>query len=268
MRKKIFVFCVSLLFTSKVSADCTYGGSNCLTWNPGVTDNCGPGCTYTYDDENQTVYVTTSGDNPYMRAVFTPYSYDGNHFPSGVYFNKMIVDGPITFGSNVFEGTLISISGADGTLILQNIGHHAFGDDATLVGDIIIPVDAQFDSLAFHGVKLAESAKIYCAVENCKQKMEESCNFDDTHGYQTRCLNAVETITADSSKFEQAPQGCLSLNGNGCQSCHNGYSLNQGHCVCSGSHRLNGKYCNRLIYTIEEANRVAGEKNRVSITYR
>ena len=32
--------------------------------------------------------------------------------------------------------------------------------------------------------------------------------------------------------------------------------------------RYNGTSCKRVIYTIDEANQVAGDKNRVSIKYR
>ncbi len=270
MKKWILILGLSFILTSETKAECSYGGNDCLTWNPGVADNCGKGCTYTYDEETSTVYVTASGDDAEIKSgALTPYSYDGNHFPSGVYFNKVVIDGPIAIGSNAFTGTSTSISGTDGTLNLTSIDHHGFGDNVTLDGDIIIPADAKFDSLAFHGVQLADGAKIYCSVENCAQKMEEACAYDNNaNGFQERCLNAVESIVSDSNKFAQAPQGCSAFNGNGCQSCNNGYSLFSNQCVCPQNHRVNGKNCNRLIYTIEEANRVAGDKNRVSIKYR
>ena len=271
MKKLILILGLSFILTSETKAECSYRGNNCLTWNPGVADNCGKGCTYTYDEETSTVYVTASGDDAYMgRGAFTPYSYDGNHFPSGVYFNKVVIDGSIAIGSNAFTGTSTSISGADGTLNLTSIDHHGLGDNVTLDGDIIIPADAKFDSLAFHGVQLADGAKIYCAVENCAQKMEEACAYkNNVNGFQERCLNAVESIVSDSNKFAQAPQGCSAFNGNGCNSCNNGYSLFSNQCVCPQNHRVNGKNCNRLIYTIEEANRVAKPTgNTIRIKYR
>ncbi len=274
MKKLVLIFGVIFMLTSETKAECLHGGNNCLTWNPGVADNCGKGCTYTYNEETSTVYVTASGDDAYMGrgygSAFSPYDYDGNHFPSGVYFNKVVINGPIAIGKNAFTGKSTSISGADGTLTLTNIEHHGFGDKATLEGDIIIPSDAKFDSLAFHGVQLADGAKIYCSVENCAQKMKEACAYynNNTDGYKERCLNAVESIVSDSDKFAQAPQGCSAFNGNGCNSCNNGYSLFSNQCVCAQNHRVNGKNCNRLIYTIDEANQVAGKTNSFKIRYR
>ena len=275
MKKLVFIFGVIFMLTSETKAECLYGGNDCLTWNPGVADNCGKGCTYTYDEETSTVYVTASGDDAYMGLVgtgsaFSPYNYDGNHFPSGVYFNKVVIDGPIAIGNNAFIRKSTSISGADGTLTLTNIGHHGFGDNVTLDGDIIIPADAKFDSIAFHGVQLADGAKIYCSVENCADKILQSCLAwgGITNTYAQGCYNAMSNVLSNSETFAQAPQGCSAFNGNGCQSCNNGYFLSGNQCVCPQNHRVNGKNCNRLIYTIEEANAVAGDKNRVSIKYR
>ena len=270
MKKWILILGLSFILTSKAKAECSYGGNDCLTWNPGVADNCGKGCTYTYDEETSTVYVTASGDDAYMGRALTPYKYDGNHFPSGVYFKKVVIDGPIAIGENAFTGKSTSISGADGTLTLTKIGHHGFGDNVTLEGDIIIPADAKFNSLAFHGVQLADGAKIYCAVENCADKILQSCLAwgGITNEYAQRCYNAMSNVLSNSETFAQAPQGCSAFNGNGCQSCNNGYSLFSNQCVCPQNHRVNGKNCNRLIYTIDEANAVAGDKNRVSIRYR
>ena len=269
MKKWILIFGVIFILTSETKAECVNGGNNCLTWKPGVADNCGKGCTYTYDDETSTVYVTASGNGVVTNLALSRLSYDNNNFPSGVYFNKVVIDGPIAIGGLTFQGTPVSISGADGTLTLTKIGHHGFGDKATLEGDIIIPSDARFDSLAFHGVQLADGAKIYCSVENCAQKMKEACAYgNNLYGYQERCLNAVESIVSDSDKFAQAPQGCSAFSGNGCNSCNNGYSLFSNQCVCAQNHRVNGKNCNRLIYTIDEANQVAGKTNSFKIRYR
>ena len=270
MKKLVLILGLSFILSSETKAECLYGGNDCLTWNPGVTDNCGKGCTYTYDEETSTVYVTASGNGVVTNLALSRYSYDGNHFPSGVYFNKVVIDGPIAIGSNAFTGTSTSISGADGTLNLTSIDHHGFGDNVTLEGDIIIAADAKFDSLAFHGVQLADGAKIYCAVENCADKILQSCLAwgGITNEYAQRCYNAMSNVLSNSETFAQAPQGCSAFNGNGCQSCNNGYSLFSNQCVCPQNHRVNGKNCNRLIYTIEEANRVAGDKNRVSIKYR
>ncbi|MBR2298989.1 MAG: hypothetical protein IJ870_00250, partial [Alphaproteobacteria bacterium] len=122
MKKLVLILGLSFMLTSKAKAECLYGGNDCLTWNPGVADNCGKGCTYTYDEETGTVYVTASGDDAKMGrvhgGVFSRFSYDGHHFPSGVYFNKVVIDGTIAIGNNAFTGTSTSISGADGTLTL------------------------------------------------------------------------------------------------------------------------------------------------------
>ena len=264
MKRYILVLGMSFMLTYETRAGCN--NEPCLTWAPGVTDNCGTGCTYTYNDG--TVYITPEGDNAKINTgTFVFDFYEDNKLP--VKIENIVIDGPIAIGANAMYGSYVISAPQGKALTFTNVEHHGFGDNTTLAGDIIIPADAKFDSLAFHGVQLADGAKIYCSVENCAQKMEEACAYENNeHGFQERCLNAVESIVSDSSKFAQAPQGCSAFNGNGCNSCNNGYSLFSNQCVCPQNHRVNGKNCNRLIYTIDEANRVAGQKNRVSIKYR
>ncbi|MBR1399170.1 MAG: hypothetical protein IJ564_03215 [Alphaproteobacteria bacterium] len=214
---------------------------------------CGEGCTYTYDQSTQTVYISTAGNDSKMAyGAFHPQYYENNYLP---YLNY-IIDGPISIGGNAFTANVETISGANGTLILTGINHHGFGDNATLSGNIVIPANARFGSIAFHGVTLADGAKIYCAVENCAQKMIDSCNaYGDADGYRTRYLNVVQTIISDEDKFEQAPEGCDFWSSEGCSKCTNSnYSLEYG-------------YCYRKRYTIQEADAATSDDNENMIEW-
>ena len=274
MKKWIFGLGIIFISISESLASCTYYRDNCLTFTADAINDCGRGCTYTYEDG--TVYITTSENNAKTNsAQFSPYSYDGNAYPSGFDVNHVIIDGPIAFDDNTFTGANVTISGNDGVLTITKLGHHAFGDNATLTGDIIIPSDATFDSLAFYGVQLGENAKIYCAVENCAQKIIESCYTSEYPAYTSRCLAGMESIVSDASQFEQAPKGCASFSAKGCSGCNSDYLSKNGGCVstsegCGLGYKANDGICEALrrIYTIDEANAVAGKTNRVSIRYR
>ncbi len=260
-----FVIILSCAHINKLKAECYR--EHCLTWAPGITDNCGTGCTYTYNDG--TVYITAEGDNAKINTgTFVFDFYEDNKLP--VKIENIVIDGPIAIGSNAMYGSYVLSAPQGKALTFTNVEHHGFGDNVTLEGDIIIPADAKFDSLAFHGVQLADEAKIYCAVENCADKILQSCLAwgGITNEYAQRCYNAMSNVLSNSETFAQAPQGCSAFSGNGCQSCNNGYSLFGNQCICPQNHRLNGKNCNRLIYTIDEANAVAGKVNSVKIRYR
>ena len=249
----ILVIIAETSIIHEVFADCTHVNP-CYTWNPGVENNCGQGCTYTY--ENGTTYIKSAGNNPRIRDyIFFSSAYDTNSKPPSIH--NVVIDGPISIGSNAYTTGTFTVSGRDGTLVLNSVGHHGFGDYTTLTGNIVIPANARFGSLAFHGVTLAEGAKIYCAVENCAQKMIDSCNAygDETNEYRVRCLNAAQTIISDEDKFEQAPEGCDFWSSEGCSKCTNSnYSLEYG-------------YCYRKRYTLPEADAATSNDNENMIEW-
>ena len=243
-------------YACESKADCYYktnlGWDSCYTWKPDEENNCGQGCTYSYN--NGTLLIKTSSTGGYIKpAIFQSVAYDNNVFPVNV--NNVIIDGPARIGDNSFH-LHAPISGANGTLVITGIDHHGFGDYTTLTGSIVIPANATFGSIAFHGVTLAEGAKIYCAVENCAQKMIDSCNaYGDADGYRTRYLNVVQTIISDEDKFEQAPEGCDFWSSEGCSKCTNSnYSLEYG-------------YCYRKRYTIQEADAATSDDNENMIEW-
>ena len=213
---------------------------------------CGTGCSYTYDSATQTVYITATGDN----AKIADYTFHGNYYENNSMPAKtFVINGAIKIGDNAFTGSTEVISGANGALILTGVEHHGFGNYATLSGTIIIPEGATFGSIAFQGVKLANNAKIYCGVENCKQKMIDSCNAyrNDDHGDITRCLNAVNKI-ASSGKLLAYPDGCAKMGASGCTKCKN------------SNFKLNDGECDRLRWTPAEAAKVLTDDNTNSVT--
>ena len=84
--KKIFVILGIMIWCNNVYADCLSNimyGTTCRTWEPGVENNCGNGCTYTYDEETKTINVTTTGENTMISgAAFRPIAYENNTIPA------------------------------------------------------------------------------------------------------------------------------------------------------------------------------------------
>ena len=163
-----------------------------------------------------------------------------------IYFNKNV--------SGVLEESKVNgdIIFADG---VTNVGWF-FAGNAEINGNIIIPKSVQsIDIMAFAAASL--TGKIYCAagVESCYEMIKAGCKYED-ESYNNTCLNRLEDMSY-SGQLSAYPKGCDTL-GSGalCTKCK------------SESFRLTSGKCHRLIYTIDEANRVAGPINRISITYR
>ena len=237
---------LSLNIVSESLADCERPINGiCKTLEPSGT--CGTGCNYTYDSATQTVYITATGNDARIGSnAFSNNFYENNSMPAQTF----VINGAITIGSNAFTRSSEVISGANGALILTGVEHHAFGDSATLSGTIIIPEETEFGSLAFHGVTLAEDAKIYCGV-NCKQKMIDSCNAWDNDEYRQRCLNAVNSM---GDKLLAYPDGCTKMGATGCRKCKN------------ENFKLNDGECDRLRWTPAEAAEVLTDDNNNSVT--
>ena len=223
--------------------------SSCKTLEPSGT--CGTGCSYTYNPDTKTVYITATGNNARIgNDAFRASSYENNSMPAQTF----VINGAVKIGMNAFTGSSEVISGANGALILTGVEHHGFGDSATLYGTIIIPEGATFGSLAFHGVTLADDAKIYCGVENCKQKMIDSCNAwgdDENDGYRQRCLAVVNNM---GDKLLAYPDGCTKMGASGCTKCKN------------ENFKLNDGECDRLRWTPAEAAKVLTDDNNNSVT--
>ena len=90
---------------------------------------------------------------------------------------------------------------------------------------------------------------IYCKgdISVCQSNLE-----------QTGLADVLTVVTAPKSKCNSEK---YYWSGTSCDDKKNGIS-------CANHHKFGGTYCQRVIYTIDEANQVAGDKNRVSIKYR
>ncbi len=245
---------IEILSVGAIVGEASAGCSNnpCRTWNPGVENNCGKGCTYTY--ENGTAYISVKGKDAIMeRGTFVFDFYDGNQLP--VIINNIVIDGPIALDDIATYGNK-TISGANGELIFTHLGGNPFGwTNTILTGNIIFPSEATFSSsYAFLGVSLAPGAKIYCAIENCAQKMRESCMSPSYPLAKSQCLTIVNNIVSSSDKFEQAPENCVLFSVSGCIKCKN------------ENFKLNDGECDRLRWTPAEAAKVLHDDNTNSVT--
>ena len=268
-----------------VKAACTansdeFGNQKCLTWNPGVENNCGKGCTYTY--ENGTVNVVASGSSPKIsEGMFSPMYYDGG---MPVKIEHIVVDGNFeSIGKHAFAVVGATISGKNGELVLNKSGWNAFGNETNVLqgdivisdsagtmghgylvntvldGTLIIPENITFASGPLRDLTVTKNGKIYCAVKNCEERLLESCNSlpqEDANGYdlRSRCNNSVQRII-DAGKIEAFPDGCIRMSGVGCQQCANkNYALEYGTCY-------------RKRYTLPEADAATSNDNENMIEW-
>lgn len=275
MKKMIFILglILSFIFINKSQAtECFHGYlQNCYEWNPGVKDNCGQGCTYTYDAASRTLFVKAEGDNATISAgAFMPYQYQTDTskktFPSAdgdIKVDNVEIDGSFIIENYAFLGLGANIQGKNGQLVTAQVAREVFYEN-TLSGDIVID-DLPSNANLFNSSQLSENVTIYCkekSTEQCRDYIVNSCNEQDSKEY-------VSGLLSNDSLFSRMPSHCaVPSSSSGCSRCDDGFVLSGNGCVCPSNHRLNGKNCNRLIYTIDEANAVAGEKNRVSIKYR
>ena len=249
---------LAVLFFSLISesrAEGCHAPTNgvCKTFAP--SGKCGIGCDYVYVPKDKTIYITTTSNNASINRVFDPWLYENEAIPA----KNIIIDGAVKLESNAFTRGIYTISGVDGTLILNDIEHHGFGAGITLSGNIVIPADANFGSIALCGVTLAKNAKIYCAVENCEQKMRDACNaYSNGETYRIRCINTIDNFVSNK-KLLPYPDGCLNLNTKfECTKCKN------------ENFKLNDGECDRLRWTPAEAAEVLHDDstNSVTITFK
>lgn len=249
---------------------------NCFdSWNPGVADNCGVGCTYSYNNGKLTV-TATKPDAIIPMGTFSPDYYEEKAgFPN---ITNIEIAGEFkTIGQHAFLNNLATISGKGGVLYTNNIGHNAFGNNNTLTGTIIVsdkqttlgegpwylanlnatmilpPTIKSISGRAILGLKLGENAKIYCGVENCEELFK---NIDcDAIGeqYSTKCKNNLQTLLS-SGKLLAYPDGCTKMGASGCTKCKN------------ENFKLNDGECDRLRYTPAEAAKVLTDDNNNSVT--
>ena len=282
MRKTVLIMRIiilSLMAISESRADCKDSsniGGTCYTWED--SGSCGSGCTYTYN--NKTLIVKASGNNATIdEGRFADTYYNGNTFPVEV--DNVIIDGNFaSIKMHAFNSVSAVISGKDGKLVLPTNGWHTF-NKSTLSGEIVVSSDtdrigagafmnAKIDGVliipenvkniglgSFADFGLTTGSKIYCAVEDCAQKIIDSCNrpgFTETQ--YNRCVANATSVLSNPDKFEQAPEGCSYWSADGCKKCSN------------ANFKFDGDYCYRIRYTPAEAAEVAGEKNTIFLYYK
>ena len=281
MKKMISILSAVILLLSTISksrADCTFHtAGSCYTWAD--SGNCGTGCTYTYD--NGTLTIKASGDNATInRGKFSGRYYDGDVFPVDV--DNIIIDGYFaSINQHAVQDLNAIVSGKDGKLILQTNGWNAFGEntlkgeilvsqdmnkidegtffDVTIDGTLIIPDNIKsIEAMAFYGLRLAEGAKIYCAIDDCAEKILDSCKQTTYNKNLSidRCKQNLEPLLSNPTLFEQAPEGCSYWSADGCKKCSN------------KNFKFDGDYCYRVRYTPAEAAEVAGETNTIFLYYK
>ena len=245
------------------------------TWKPGVADNCGDGCTYTYNNGKLTVTATKPD------AVIPEGFFSSSYYESGVYPNVtgIEIDGEFkTIGTHAFLNNAATISGKGGVLYTNNINHNAFGNNNTLTGTIIVsdkqtvliagapwyyanlnatvilpPTIKSISGMALEGLRLGENAKIYCGAENCEELFSNVDCDAISERYVTQCKNNLKTLLA-SGKLLAYPDGCTKMDASGCTKCKN------------ENFKLNDGECDRLRWTPAEAAKVLTDDNNNSVT--
>ncbi len=256
---KIMILFLVITGTTKISeaANVSY------VWTD--SGSCGEGCEYTYDSTSKTVTITASGENATLdKGRF--YYYNVKNMPQ---INNIIIRGAIAVGEDALHGNNKLISGSNGVLIFNAIGWHSLGN-VIVASDIIIPKDASLDEFALLNSNIR--GKIYCAIDNCAQKMIDSCHVKKYEGYWSSCLNTVNSIISNPAKFEQAPKGCNLYYLTSClkpEKCQDNYSLDENNncilCNKKGYKNIDG-YCNRIQYTPAEAAPLLHNDNTNSVT--
>ena len=244
------------------------------TWNPGVTDNCGNGCTYTYTNGKLTV-TATKPDAVIPRRIFSPDFYEPGVYPN---VTDIEIDGEFkSINANAFLDAGANISGKNGVLYLRNVDLNTVQGN-TLTGTIIIsdktteitgqwyeavlnatvilpPTIKSISGWALYGLSLGPNAKIYCGVENCEELFKNvNCEgFSTNETYRTWCKKKLKTLLS-SGKLLPYPDGCTKMGATGCTKCKN------------ENFKLNDGECDRLRYTPAEAAKVLSDDNNNSVT--
>ena len=242
-------------------------------WKPGEANNCGDGCTYTYNN-GKLIVTATKPDAVIPKGMFSPWYYEPGVLPT---ITDIEIDGEFAkIDTHAFLYAEANISGKNGVLYLKSVGGNAFDGNNTigtiivndnqeslstgpwyqtsLEGTVILPPTIKtIYGWFLYGLNLGENAKIYCGVENCEELFS---NVDcDAIGeqYSTQCKNHLKTLLA-SGKLLAYPDGCTKMGASGCTKCKN------------ENFKLNDGECDRLRYTPAEAAEVLTDDNNNSVT--
>ena len=254
---------------------------SCYEWNPGVADNCGKGCTYTYDSVNHKLTVTaTKPDAVVPRGMFSSDYYESGKFPN---FTDIEIDGEFKkIGTHAFlNNHNATIHGKDWVLLVNETDHASFNgsnvggtvivdDGQTKLGEgpwsklwtgfngtlILPPSITSIDNWFLHNLALGADAKVYCGAENCEELFR---NFD-CEGFGKKWGEASATLCKNhlnkllDGKLLAYPDGCAKMWSTGCIKCKN------------ENFKLNDGECDRLRWTPAEAAKVLRDDNTNSVT--
>ena len=277
----------TLITTAESRAECYATERNwintCYVWNPGVADNCGEGCTYTYDNGKLTV-TATKPDAVVSNGMFSPEYYESGKFPT---VSDIEIDGEFEkIGMFAFlNNHNATIHGKDWVLLVNETGSNSFdgsnvsgtvivNDGLTRLGDgpwsnlwtgfngtlILPPSITSVKDWFLRNLTLGADAKVYCGAEKCEELFR---NFDCDKTGKTRdeswiskCKDHLNDLL--SGKLLAYPDGCTKMGASGCTKCKN------------ANFKLNDGECDRLRWTPAEAAKVLTDDNNntVTITFR
>ncbi|MBR1915597.1 MAG: leucine-rich repeat domain-containing protein [Alphaproteobacteria bacterium] len=253
-------------------ADCQSCGTNCnwsfdtnsghLEVSGGTDGTIGTMADFTYYDDESTTQPWDQYKSSIISLKVSGIENIGDYaFVFARHLKEIKLDDAITnIGMAAFNTTsLQSITLPDS---LNKIEGYAF-ENTPLQSVVISDALTNIELVPFsRDLNVIENLQIVCRGENCDAVKEVLSNYE----YYNQISEKWETTDVLSKALSLAGESqCNSSgyywDGASCQGKKNGIN-------CQGNYRQNNDYCNRIIYTIDEANKVAGDKNRVSITYR
>lgn len=199
---KFFIFFVFVMFNFQTAkaVEC-YDGYKvpCNEWKPDIENNCGTGCTYSYDLETETLTVKATGENATIKAgAFMPYTYQTDTskktFPSEngeITVKTVVIDGDFSVGSYAFLGLGANIVGKDGQIQLNRINRLVFKGN-NISGDIILSGAINDMANLFDKATISTESNIYClekSAADCKDAIINSCLEEDCRTYVSSLLN-------------------------------------------------------------------------------
>ena len=200
MKFFIFFVCVMFNFQTAKAVEC-YDGYDvpCHEWKPDIENNCGTGCTYSYDLETETLTVKATGENAKIKTgVFMPYSYqtdtNKNTFPSengDITVKTVVIDGEFSIGAYAFLGLGANIVGKEGLMQLNGVGREVCKGN-NISGDVILSGNIPYKANLFNKTTISSESNIYCLEKNaadCKDSIINSCLEENCRTYVSLFLN-------------------------------------------------------------------------------
>ncbi len=283
MKKYILIlgFILSFSTISKLRADCAQGTDE----NGYPCGTCGTNCNWMIEDNTLKITGGTDGSIGMMDDYHVSDDGKSSDTPWRDY-NSSITSADIQGISNVGDNALKMVGSLKNITFgntISSIGEGAFC--GTRISSVIVPDSvtdigwAAFLSASLRFVSVPDIAQGLSGrvfgdwidnVEVICRGSEESCNniksqlenytIYDHQNTQWKTENISNTVKLANESQCTTKYG---WNGHYCAR-----KDENGHFTCMNGFRYNGTSCNRIIYTIDEANAAAGKTNTVSIRYR